>query len=271
MVNETKFNSSNSKLTKLAEATRLHFSRNFRDRRNLFYVEGVRNFIQAVESGYEITKIFYSGKLLIVTPARQLVRKLRREGITTIKLSPEEFRSISHTEKASGIAAIVRQSWTKLNQISPKSGLCWLALEKVRSPGNLGTLIRTSEAIGGAGIIFLGNSVDPYSPKVIRSTMGTLFYQKLVRTNHRSFQNWVRRHNCQIVGASPEGNLDFHKFKYRVPTILFLGEERKGLTQNQLDLCHHLVRIPMIGKADSLNLGVAGSLLLYEIYKYRAN
>ena len=253
----------------LAKVAQLQSSRHFRDKHRLFYIEGVRNFIQVVESNFEIATILYSEKLLIVPPARQLVRKLRRSGVKTVKLTPEEFRKISHTEKASGIAAIVRQRWTKLHQISPKIGLCWTALEKVRSPGNLGTLIRTSEAIGGGGFILIGKSIDPYDPKVIRATMGALFHQQLIRTTYDSLVHWIRRHNCRVVGASPEGKVDFHRFRYPRATILLLGEERKGLSLNQQDLCHHLIRIPMVGKSDSLNLGVAGSLLLYEVYKFQ--
>ncbi|MDJ0635139.1 MAG: RNA methyltransferase [Xenococcaceae cyanobacterium MO_188.B29] len=251
----------------LTEVAQLQSNRNLRDRRNLFYIEGVRNFIQAVESGFNIATILHSEKLLIVPPARQLVRKLRRSGVNTINLTPEEFRKISHTEKASGIAAIVRQHWTKLHQISPQTGLCWIALEKVRSPGNLGTLIRTSEAIGGSGFIFVGGNIDPYDPGVIRATMGALFHQRLIRTSFDSLRHWIRRYPCGVVGASPEARVDFHRFKYPRSTILFLGEERKGLSKNQQDLCNHLIRIPMVGKSDSLNLAVAGSLLLYEVYK----
>ena len=251
----------------LTEVSQLQSSRNLRDRQNLFFIEGVRNFLQVAENNFKIATILYSEKLLIVTPARQLVRKLKRNGVKTIKLTPEEFRTISHTEKASGIAAIVHQKWTKLHNISPQFGLCWIALEKVRSPGNLGTLIRTSEAIGGSGFILVGNSIDPYNSNVIRATMGALFQQKLIRTSYSSLNHWIRRHKCSVVGASPDGKVDFHCFKYPRSTLLFLGEERKGLNQNQQDICHHLIRIPMVGKSDSLNLAVAGSLLLYEVYK----
>ncbi|MDJ0534450.1 MAG: RNA methyltransferase [Xenococcaceae cyanobacterium MO_207.B15] len=251
----------------LTDVAKLQSNRKLRDERNLFYIEGVRNFIQVAENNFEIATILYSDKLLIVPPARKLVRRLRRSGIKTIKLTPEEFRQISHTEKASGIAAIVRQRWTKLHQISPQTGLCWIALEKVRSPGNLGTLIRTSEAIGGGGFILIGGNIDPYDPSVIRATMGALFNQKFIRTSYSSLHHWIRRHSCGVVGASVEGKVDFHHFKYPRSTLLFLGEERKGLTKNQQELCHHLIRIPMVGKGDSLNLAVAGSLLLYEVYK----
>ena len=269
MVENSKFEFNCDRLNSevFSAVSQLQSNRYFRDRHNLFYIEGVRNFIQVVESNFEIVTILYSEKLLIVPPARQLIRKLRRSGIKTIKLTPEEFRKISHTEKASGIAAIVSQRWTKLHQMSPQKGLCWTALEKVRSPGNLGTLIRTSEAIGGGGFILIGKNIDPYNPNVIRATMGALFHQKLIRTTYNSLDRWIRRHSCQVVGASPDGEVDFHRFRYPRSTILFLGEERKGLSKNQQDLCDRLVRIPMVGKSDSLNLGVAGSLLLYEVYK----
>lgn len=267
MSEKIKFDHNGSNSEVLTQVAQLQSSRHFRDCHNLFYIEGVRNFIQVANSNFEIAAILYSEKLLIVTPARQLVRKLRRDGIKTIKLTPEEFRKISSTKKASGIGAIVHQHWTKLDRISPQKGLCWTALEKVCSPGNFGTLIRTSEAIGSAGFILIGKSIDLYDPNVVRATMGSLFYQKFIRTNYNSLCHWIRKNGYNVVGASPEGKIDFHRFKYSGETILLLGEERKGLTKNQQNLCDHLISIPMVGKADSLNLAVAGSLLLYEIHR----
>ncbi len=251
----------------LAEVKKLQVDRSYHDARGLFYIEGVRNCIQVIEKSFNIAAILFSEKLLTVPPARKLVRRSRRQGIQTISLTPEQFRSISFCQRASGIAAIVHQPWSKLHHISPQAGLCWVALETIRSPGNLGTLIRTSEAVGGAGFIFLGARVDPFEPKVIRASMGAIFHQKLVRTGFSSLYHWVRRHSCRVVGASPDGTADFHKFNYPRSTLLFLGDERHGLTQQQRELCHHLVRIPMVGVADSLNLAVAGSLLMYEVYK----
>jgi TrmH family RNA methyltransferase len=143
-------------------------------------------------------------------------------------------------------------------------------LEAVRSEGNLGSLIRTSEAIGGAGFILVGPRIDPFDPAVVRASMGALFRQTLIRTHERSLRNWVHRHRCRVIGASPDGSADLHRFDYPRPTILVLGEERQGLTPLQRDLCSDLVRIPMVGAADSLNLAVAGSLLLYEVYRARS-
>ena len=251
----------------LAEVEKLQLDRKYRDASGLFYVEGVRNFVQIIDNNFDISTILFSEKLLTAPLARKLVRRARRSGVTSIPVTPEQFRRISRTERASGVGAIVRQRWFKLHDILPQTGLCWVALETVRSPGNLGTLIRTSEAVGGAGFIFTSGRVDPFDPDVVRASMSALFRQKFVRTNLNALRHWISCHCCDVIGASPDGTIDLHQFNYPRSALLFLGEERQGLTQQQRDLCQHLVRIPIVGAADSLNLAVAGSLLMYEVYR----
>jgi RNA methyltransferase, TrmH family len=249
---------------------RLHADRAHRDARRTFFVEGVRNVVHAIESGFHIETLVYSEKLVIVPIARRLVRDRCRSGTPTLHVSPEAFRQVSTTPRASGVGAVVVQRWSSLHGVSPRAGLCWVVLEAIRSEGNLGSLIRTSEAVGGAGFILVGPQIDPFAPAVVRASMGALFRQTLIRANDRSLRNWVRRHRCRVIGASPDGPADLHRFDYPRPAILVLGEERRGLTPLQRDLCSDLVRIPMVGVADSLNLGVAGSLLLYEVYRSRS-
>jgi RNA methyltransferase, TrmH family len=255
---------------KLARANRLHRDRHLRDTSKLFFIEGVRNFVRVIDHHFELETILYSEKLLTAPLARKLVRQARRDGVPTLSLTPEQFRQIAHNERASGVAAIVKQRWAKLSQISPQTGLCWVVLETVRSAGNLGTLIRTSAAVGGAGLILIGDRIDPFDPDVIRASMSGIFGQQFVRASLPQLSDWLKKHHCQAIGASPDGKLDLHQFDYPRSTVLFLGEERQGLTTQQRDLCHHLVRIPMVGDADSLNLGVAGSLFLYEVYRQDA-
>jgi TrmH family RNA methyltransferase len=236
----------------------------------MFFVEGVRNVVHAIESGFHIETLVYSEKLLIVPIARRLVRDRCRSGTPTLEVTPEVFRQVSTTPRASGVGAVVAQRWSPLHSVSPKTGLCWVLLEAVRSEGNLGSLIRTSEAVGGGGFILVRPLIDPYAPAVVRASMGAVFRQAFIRTNDRSLGNWVRRHRCRVIGASPSGSADLHRFDYPRPTILVLGEERQGLSQVQRGLCTDLVRIPMAGAADSLNLAVAGSLLMYEVYRARS-
>jgi RNA methyltransferase, TrmH family len=261
---ENRVENNSDRLTKisslLAEISRLQSDRPYRDSRRVFYIEGVRNFIWAIDHQLPLSTIVYSEKLLTAPVARKLLRQARRSGIPYCAVSPEQFRQVSRTERASGIGAIAVQPWVKLTSIAANGGLCWVVLDTVRSPGNFGTLIRTSEAFGGAGFILIGPRIDPFSPDVVRAAMGSVFCQTFVRTDWGALQKWATRQHCRVIGASPQGAIDLHGVDWRIggdreTTLLFLGEERQGLTTEQQAFCQELVRIPMVGQADSLNLG----------------
>ena len=251
----------------LASIERLQTDRGYRDSRGLFFIEGVRNFIMAVDHHASIDSLFYSEKLLTNPIARKLVRRLKRSGVPFARVSPEQFRRISRTERASGVGAIIRQRVGRLEQLDPATERCWTALSHVRSPGNLGTLIRTSAAIGGAGFVLLGDAIDPFNPAVVRATMGSLFKQKIVRASIAELSRWVRQNQIAVIGASPDGDESYDRVGYKQPVVLMLGDERKGLSAEQRSLCDRIVRIPMVDGMDSLNVAVAGSLLMYEVFR----
>ncbi len=249
----------------LAKIKKLQCDRRYRDKQGLFFAEGIRNFVEAVDHGFSIDTLFYSEKLLISPIARKLVRRLKRDGVAFARVSPEQFRAASQTERASGVSAIFHQHVQKLDQIKPNEHICWTVLGHIRSLGNFGTLLRTSAAIGASGFILVGDNIDPFDPNVVRATMGAIFKQKIVRTNVEGLRSWIELHKLQVVGASPNGSVDYDKVSYTHPTILILGNERSGLSQDQQLMCQHIVRIPMIEGTDSLNVAVAGSLLLYQV------
>lgn len=251
------------------EIRRLQTDRRYRDAQGAFFIEGVRNFVQAVDFQFDLVVIVFSEKLLTNPLARKFVRQHRRAGVPTVGVTPEKFRKFSQTHRASGVSAIIRQHWASLKSVSLENSLCWVILGQVRSPGNLGTLIRTSEAVGGAGFILLDPAVEPYAPAALRASMGALFRQQFVRTNYQALQRWVQAQHGHIIGASPDGAKNFQQFTYPQTTLLFLGEERQGLSRQQRSMCDQLVKIPMVGQADSLNLGVAGSILMYELFRTR--
>ena len=251
------------------EIKRLQTDRHYRETSKSFFAEGVRNFVQAVDNGLRIQRILFSDKLLTAPLARKLVRRCRRSGVPTLNLTPEQFRQVSQTKRASGISAIIRQRWVRLSDASPTQGTCWVLLEKVRSPGNLGTLIRSSEAFGAAGFVLIGNQLDVYSPDVVRASMGSIYKQALVRTNWAALRDWIEHHKVEVLGATPEGGKGLAECEVPKALLLILGEERKGLTPRQRNLCRHLVQIPMEPGIDSLNLGVAGSVFMYEVYRRR--
>ena len=251
----------------LATIERLQVDRQYRDSQGLFFVEGVRNFIEAIDHNCPLHTLLYSERLLINPIARKLVRRLKRAGHPFARVTPEQFRKVSRTERASGVGAILRQQLKALDQIDLQDQQCWTALSHMRSLGNFGALARTSAATGAAGFILMGDSIDPFDPSVIRATMGALFKQTLVRTSREQLRRWARKHNVQVVGASPGGDLDYRQISYTRPVVLVLGEERKGLTDEQRSICNHIVRIPMAEGMDSLNVAVAGSLLMYEMFR----
>ena len=251
----------------LTRIRKLQDDRAYRDQHRLFFVEGVRNFVTAIDHGFSIETLLYSEKLLTVPLARKLVRQSKRAGVPFARVSPEVFRSISRTERASGVAAILQQRIKTIDQVRPGEFCCWTVLSQVRSPGNLGSLLRTSAAIGAGGFILLGQQIDPYEPGLVRATMGALFKQTLVRTNIERFRRWIQTHRPNVIGASPDGVVEYDQVRYTRPTVVLLGHERSGLTDEQRSLCEQIVRIPMVGDTDSLNLAVAGSLLMYAVFR----
>jgi len=144
-----------------------------------------------------------------------------------------------------------------------------VALDTVQSPGNLGTILRTCDAVSAAGVILVGDAVDPFDQATVRATMGALFTQRFVRASLAEFSAWKASQNCLLVGTSPAAQTDYQAARYPAPVVLWMGGERKGLPAEFQQLCDVMVRIPMVGRSDSLNLAVATSVLLYEVFNQR--
>jgi TrmH family RNA methyltransferase len=164
------------------------------------------------------------------------------------------------------VIAVVRQRWRAIERL--EKGDLWLAVESVRSPGNLGTLLRTSLAVGARGLFVLGDA-DPFDPACVRATMGALESLVLARVTREGLVRLVREARGRLVGAAPQARVDFRAAAYGGTTVVVLGSERSGLTDQTRGACDTLVRIPMAFGVDSLNLAVAGSVLLYEALRQR--
>jgi TrmH family RNA methyltransferase len=240
-----------------------------REQSGLFYIQGVRFVNQAVETRAAIETVVVCPPLLQSPLGQILARRLKRAGTPCLKVAPDIFRQLSFAHDYQGIGAVVRQQWTPLSRARAAKGLCWVALRSVQAPGNFGTILRTCEAVGAAGLLLIGSAVDPYDPATVRASMGSVFGRRFVRTDFYRIRRWVRRHNGTVVGTSAHGGVDYDTVRYRSPVILLMGNERKGLTESELDLCDVVARIPMVGRTDSLNLGVATSLMLYEVFRQR--
>ena len=243
--------------------------RSARDRTQSYFVEGVRFVVTASDADETFRSLVIAPKLLRTPLAQMLARRLPASGVPTLSVSPDEFARVSQAEEPSGIGAVLAQRWRPLRSVVLKHDDCWIALSDVRSPGNLGTLLRTAAAARARGVIVLaGGSADPFQPGTVRAAMGAMTSLSFVSATPAEFQDWRRRTRVAVLGATPQAAVDYRAVSYRQPVVLLLGSERKGLSEAQLALCDSRVRIPMSG-GDSLNLAVAGSVLLYEVWNQR--
>lgn len=247
---------------------RLH-TRVERERTGLFYIEGMRFVTQALHHQAKIEHLVICRELLVHPYAQRLVREQKKRGIPVLEVSRPVMERLSQVVDSQGLGAIVRQRWLRLEQVKPRSELCWIAVETLRSPGNLGTILRTSDAVGSAGLIVLGDATDPYDPGTVRATMGAMFTQRFVRTSKEEIMLWKRRKQYLLVGTSPTASQDYHDVCYKAPIILLIGEERKGLPPQLQALCDLMVSIPMVGESDSLNVAMATGVMLYELFNQR--
>jgi RNA methyltransferase, TrmH family len=241
-------------------------SRQERDRTGTYYIEGVRIVGQALQAGVAIERCVIAPQLLTSPYGLGIVDQLRAGGIPILELSPTEFSGISFKENLQGIGAVVRPRLETLDDVRLAGVHSWVALDHVGNPGNLGAILRTCDAVGCAGIIMLGDTTDPFHPSALRASMGAIFSQRLVRASFEQFVEWKREHSYPVVGTSGTAEQEYREARYPAPLILLMGSERLGLTAEQQSACDMLVSIPMIGTSDSLNLGVATSIVLYEIF-----
>ncbi|PJF31040.1 MAG: RNA methyltransferase [Candidatus Thermofonsia Clade 1 bacterium] len=232
----------------------------------LFLVEGIRLVAEAVQLGALLEALIYAPDLLSSPFAYQIIEQAQQSGVRVLEVSAEVFASLSDKENPVGLAAVARQMWHSLSEVTftPET-LCWVALDSPQDPGNIGTILRTCDAVGAAGIILLGNAADPYDPHGVRASMGAIFTQKLVRASYADFLAWQARSEARLIGTSDSAPTDYRAADYTQPLILLMGSEREGLPESLSAACDVLVRLPMRGRCDSLNVAVACGVMLYTI------
>jgi TrmH family RNA methyltransferase len=250
--------------TAIKQVRALH-QRKERDRTGLCLAEGIRIVAEALQVGAPVETLVAAPELLRSRFAQDLVAD-HRHASRYLEVSARVFGSISSKEGPQGLAAVVRQRWEPLAQVRLGTDLCWIVLDGPQDPGNLGTIARTSDAVGGTGIMLLGESADPYDPNALRASMGAMLSQRLVRASRSEFVAWATSRAYPVVGTSDAAPTEYRAVEYRAPLLLLMGSERQGLAVELRALCDPLVRIPMVGRSDSLNLAVASSLVLYELF-----
>jgi TrmH family RNA methyltransferase len=238
----------------------------FRDRDGTFLTEGLKLVLDAFDAGWAIRTLVYTkagkGNALVEKAAARTVAA----GGLVIETSEKVMGAITRRDNPQTVIGVFSQKTTALEAVKPAGDAVWVALDRVRDPGNLGTIIRTADAVGAAGVILVGETTDPFSLETVRATMGSLFALPIVRASVPAFKAWAAASGALVVGTHLEGAVDYRSVDYAGrPVVLLMGNEQQGLPAELVQACGHLVRIPQAGKADSLNLAVATGVMLYEI------
>lgn len=233
--------------------------RKYREEEGLFIAEGLRHALEAAEAGWEFDTLVVEES----ATQKDLVKKLLSLCDCPVLEVPQNvMESLAKRDNAQTVLAVLRQRWAHLRDVA--SGI-WIGLEEIRDPGNLGTIMRTADAVGATGIVLIENCCDPYSSEAVRASMGSFPHVRLVKCTRTEFLEWTKQSSFQIIGTHLKTDHDYRTVIYDTPLILMMGNEQAGLSEALATACTRLVKIPMRGHADSLNVSVAAAVMLYEI------
>jgi TrmH family RNA methyltransferase len=233
--------------------------RSQREARGQFLLEGLRAAHLALETDCLETLLFAPRP---DSKIPELVQKCRARGIRCLEVAEHFLLQLACGEDPQGFIGVAKRRPLSLEAAGVQNGV-WVVLETVQNPGNLGSILRTAEAAGAQGIIAIGAQIDFFEPIVVRASMGAFFAQKLVRATWKEVESFKLRHDMTWFGTSPEASVPYLTPHYPRDFWLWMGDERKGLSQRVLDTCDERIAIPMHGRVDSLNLGVATAVVLF--------
>ncbi|MBB4230461.1 TrmH family RNA methyltransferase [Rhizobium mongolense] len=240
-----------------------------REESGTFMAEGLKLVIDAIELGWAIRTLVYAkaakGKPLV----EQMAAKTVASGGLVLEVSEKIISSITRRDNPQMVVGIFESRWKPLKDIRPKDGDTWIALDRVRDPGNLGTIIRTVDAAGASGVILVGETTDPFSLETVRATMGSVFAVPIAKATPEEFIGWKKSAGVAVVATHLAGSVDYRTIDYKKrPVVLLMGNEQSGLPDQLAKEADALARIPQQGRADSLNLAVASAVMLFEARRH---
>lgn len=236
-----------------------------RKREGLFLAEGLRILTEAREAGYLPQMLFRCANRDAHALEIALEGEVLAAGGDVIETSADILSKLSGKDNPQTVIGVYRETGTTLDALDRDSAQIWLVAQAMRDPGNLGTMLRTGDAVGAGGLILLDDCTDPFSVEAVRASMGAIFTQKLVQCRWDEFLPWLRRKPGQLIGTSLQTDVDYQTPTYRAPCFILTGNEAQGLPEAYEEECDLLVKMPMRGKADSLNAAVATAVMAYEV------
>ena len=231
----------------------------------LFLAEGLRILAEARDSGRLPEIVAYSDKGPLHPLAADIVAECEAAGGDVIVTSPDILSKMSGKDNPQAILGAYRQPDTSLAALDRSASPLWLVAQSLRDPGNIGTILRTGDATGAGGLILIDDSADPYSVEAVRASMGAIFTQGVATARWDEFLQWLRSGPGQLVGTSLNTKQDYLDATYEQPCFVLIGNESQGLPAEYEAACDLLVKMPMLGRADSLNAAVAAAVMAFAV------
>lgn len=245
------------------KAVRALHMRKEREATGLFLAEGLKFIGEALDQG-RAPKILLVGWEARPHPILDRAKEATiAAGGEIVTVSHPILEKISRRDNPQTVLGVFEQVYTPLQALKPETAPCWVALEQVRDPGNLGTIIRTADAAGCGGVILIGDCVDPYSVEAVRATMGSVFAVAITRASPEDFLAWRQTWPGSVIGTRLDATTGYRAAAMNKPALILMGNEQAGLTDDLAASCDVNVKIPMRGRADSLNLAIATGVMIY--------
>jgi TrmH family RNA methyltransferase len=231
----------------------------------LFLAEGLRILTEARDSGRLPEIVAFSAEGGRHPLAAEVIAATEAAGGDAIETTPDILSKMSGKDNPQMLLGAYRQPTTELARIDRSAAPLWIVAQALRDPGNIGTILRTGDAVGAGGLILVDDSADPFSVEAVRASMGALFTQQIAIARWPEFVAWLRGGEGQLVGASLKASQDYLDAAYQRPCFLLIGNEQQGLPAGYEAECDSLVKIPMAGRADSLNAAMAAAVMAFAI------
>jgi len=240
-----------------------------REKTGLFLIEGYRELLRAADAQHPIEELFICPQLFLGTNENALIDQIAQNGAKILSCSLFAFQKISYRDRPDGLLAVAKQQQRHLKDLKLNDPPLLIVAEAVEKPGNLGTILRSSDAAGVDGVIVCDRCTDMHNPNVVRASVGTLFTIPVIETDSAQTLSWLREKGISIVAATPSATCSFTEADLSGPVAIAVGTEQLGLSEQWMNQADIQVRIPMHGVADSLNVATATTLLLYEALRQR--
>jgi TrmH family RNA methyltransferase len=233
-----------------------------REDSGLFLAEGLKIVTEAVDLGHA-PRVLMHGPGAEHPVLRRAISATLKAGGEVVEVTREVLEKVSRRDNPQTVVAVFPQMLRPLSELRPEAAGCWVALQAVRDPGNLGTIVRTADAAGCGGVILVGDCCDPFSVEAVRATMGSIFATPIYKATVDEFLTWRAAWPGSVVGTLLTATTDYRAAEYRRPSLILMGNEQAGLPPDLAAACDVAVKIPMRGRADSLNLSVATGIMIY--------